>query len=236
MQTKEEGVRATNQDFIRYDQVEKQQNYHLAETAGDEQFDDDFEVRTVDVGRFLHGTADDKRAFATELGDALHDIGFAILEGHGVDPALYDEAGRRIEEIFSTLTLTRRCSFARAPAPSIRLRPDQETGDATIWWRCGVLPPAFEGHRLFWPVPGRRSCSAHVRVGADLPVMRAAHLPRRRISSMPGRPGEFRPASQLHPPVPAPMALPAHGPGRGTRSLHTSPPPRGRLQVLNRGT
>jgi len=27
---KEDGIRATNQDFIRYEQVEKPQNYHLA--------------------------------------------------------------------------------------------------------------------------------------------------------------------------------------------------------------
>ena len=82
MQTKEDGVRATNQDFIRYDQVEKRQSYQLAEGLDAEQFDDEFQIRTVDIGRFLHGDDSEKREFATQLGDALHEIGFAILVGH----------------------------------------------------------------------------------------------------------------------------------------------------------
>ncbi len=180
MQTKEEGVRATNQDFIRYDQVEKRQNYHLAETAGDEQFDDDFEVRTVDIGRFLHGTADDRRAFATELGDALSEIGFAILEGHGVDPALYDEAGRRIEEIFSTLTLDEKMRFRAERFGSVNqgyfpiketsnMHPDLVEG----WVFCRR---AFEDTRSFWPMPEQAEFFRRIVEGHEkliLPVMQS---------------------------------------------------------------
>jgi len=180
MQTKEEGVRATNQDFIRYDQVEKQQNYHLAETAGDEQFDDDFEVRTVDIGRFLHGSADDKRAFATELGDALHEIGFAIIEGHGVDPSLYDEAGRRIEEIFSTLTLDEKMRFRAERFGSVNqgyfpiketsnMHPDLVEG----WVFCRR---AFEDTRSFWPMPEQAEFFRRIVEGHEkliLPVMQS---------------------------------------------------------------
>ena len=36
---------ATNQDWIRYEGVEKRQTYHLAESA-EEPFDDDFVIRT----------------------------------------------------------------------------------------------------------------------------------------------------------------------------------------------
>src|SRR5207302_7967319 len=111
MQTKEDGVRATNQDFIRYDQVEKRQNYQLAEGLDADQFDDEFQIRTVDIGRFLHGNDADKRVFAAQLGDALHEIGFAILTGHGIDPNLYAEAERRIEEIFTSLTLDEKMRF-----------------------------------------------------------------------------------------------------------------------------
>ncbi len=180
MQTKEEGVRATNQDFIRYDQVEKQQNYHLAETAGDEQFDDDFEVRTVDVGRFLLGNADDKRAFATELGDALHEIGFAILEGHGIDPSLYDEAGRRIEEIFSTLTLDEKMRFRAERFGSVNqgyfpiketsnMHPDLVEG----WVFCRR---AFEDTHSFWPMPEQAEFFRRIVEGHEkliLPVMQS---------------------------------------------------------------
>ena len=155
MKTKEEGVLATNQDFIRYDQVEKHQTYQLAETGGDEQFDDDFTIRTVDVGRFLHGDADDRRAFASELGDALHEIGFAILEGHGVDPTLYDQAGVRVGEIFSGLTLEEKMSFRAARFGSVNqgyvpiketsnMHPDLVEG----WVFCRR---AFEDPHSFWP-------------------------------------------------------------------------------------
>src|SRR5688500_19802960 len=88
----EDGIRATNQDFIRYDQVEKRQSYHLAESEGEDQFDDDFVIRTCDMR---------SPTFARDLGDALREIGFAILSGHGVDPALYDEAEVKVEEMFT---------------------------------------------------------------------------------------------------------------------------------------
>lgn len=180
MQTKEEGVHATNQDFIRYDQVEKRQSYHLAETSGDEQFDDDFQIRTVDIGRFLNGDEDDKHAFATELGDALHEIGFAILEGHGVDPALYDEAGRRVEEMFSVLTLDEKMRFRAERFGSVNqgyfpiketsnMHPDLVEG----WVFCRR---AFEDTRSFWPMPEQAEFFRQIVDGHEkliLPVMQS---------------------------------------------------------------
>jgi isopenicillin N synthase-like dioxygenase len=180
MQSKEEGVRATNQDFIRYDQVEKLQNYRLAEGDDEDQFDDDFQIRTVDIGRFLHGGDDGKRAFATELGDALHEIGFAIIEGHGVDPNLYAEAGRRIEEIFGALTLDEKMRFRAERFGSVNqgyfpiketsnMHPDLVEG----WVFCRR---AFEQPDAFWPMPEqaaffRRIVDAHEAL--ILPVMQS---------------------------------------------------------------
>jgi isopenicillin N synthase-like dioxygenase len=157
MHTKEDGVRATNQDFIRYDQVEKRQTYQLAEGADDTQFDDEFAIRTVDIGRWLHGNADDKRDFALQLGEALHEIGFAIIEGHGVDIALYDEAARRIEEIFTRLTLDEKMRFRAERFGSVNqgyfpiketsnMHPDLVEG----WVFCRR---AFEDPQSFWPMP-----------------------------------------------------------------------------------
>jgi len=155
MQTKEDGVRATNQDFIRYDQVEKRQNYQLAEGLDRDQFDDEFQIRTVDIGRFLHGDDADKRAFATQIGDALHEIGFAILVGHGVDPNRYAEAERRIEQIFTTLTLDEKMRFRAERFGSVNqgyfpiketsnMHPDLVEG----WVFCRR---AFENPNSFWP-------------------------------------------------------------------------------------
>ena len=102
MPTQEDGIRARNQDFIRYEQVEKRQSYHLAESPDDEQFDEEFQIRTCDMR-----SAD----FATQLGDALREIGFAILDGHGIDPALYDEAHDKVLQMFTRLSLDEKVRF-----------------------------------------------------------------------------------------------------------------------------
>ena len=91
MDRKTEGIHATSADFVRYDQVDKKQRYHLAESA-DEAFDDEYQIRTCDLGRWLKGNPSDRQAFARELGEALEGIGFAILEGHGLPVSLWDEA------------------------------------------------------------------------------------------------------------------------------------------------
>src|SRR5262245_1849824 len=108
---KAEGVEATNQAYIRYDQVHKAQEYHLAEARHGEAFDEDYRIRTCDIGRFLGGGPADRRAFALELGEALHEIGFAILEGHGVDPRLYGEAEARVLELFTRTPLEEKLTY-----------------------------------------------------------------------------------------------------------------------------
>src|SRR5258708_21195512 len=156
MERKEDGIRATNQDFIRYDQVEKRQTYHLAETAEDDPFDDDFVIRTCDIGRFLNGDEGGKRAFATELGEALSEIGFAILEGHGVDPALYDQSNERVAELFTRLSLEQSMRFRAERFGSVNqgyfpiketsnMHPDLVEG----WVFCRR---AFESPAVFWPL------------------------------------------------------------------------------------
>ena len=45
---------ALNRDFEKYDQVRKAHTYRLAEREGDE-FDEAYEIATLDLGRFMHG-------------------------------------------------------------------------------------------------------------------------------------------------------------------------------------
>jgi isopenicillin N synthase-like dioxygenase len=160
----------TNQDFIRYDQVEKRQTYRLAE-AEEEQFDDEFVIRTCDM------RAPD---FAAQLGDALREIGFAILDGHGVDPALYDEAFAKIAEFFERLTLEEKMRFRAQRVGSVNqgyfpiketsnMHPDLVEG----WVFCRR---AFEDPEAFWPLAGyaqffEQIVRAHERL--ILPVMQA---------------------------------------------------------------
>jgi len=213
---KEDGIHATNQDFIRYDQVEKRQTYHLAEGEDDAaQFDNEFRIRTCNIGRYLHGDEHDQRAFATELGDALREIGFAILDGHGVDPALYDEAEARVETIFTRCSLAEKMRFRARRHGSVNqgyfpiketsnMHPDLVEG----WVFCRR---AFDSGKVadFWPMPEqepffRSLVRAHERL--ILPVMQSllqylgcdAHLYDARLTGT-----NFGLRLNYYPPVPA---------------------------------
>ncbi|MBW2282864.1 MAG: isopenicillin N synthase family oxygenase [Deltaproteobacteria bacterium] len=129
--SKQEGVAATNRDYIDYDQVEKRQSYHFTEDARAEEFDEDFEVKTCDLGRFLNGDEQDRRAFARELGAALEEIGFAILTGHGVDPEIHAACEREVERVFTAHTLAEKLRFAAERHGSVNQGyfPIEETTD-----------------------------------------------------------------------------------------------------------
>jgi isopenicillin N synthase-like dioxygenase len=179
------GVTATNQEYIGYDQVEKPQSYRLAESAG-EAFDDEYRITTCDIGRFLRGNEDDRRAFARELGDALHGIGFAILEGHGIDVSRYEEAERRVAEFFTSLTLEEKLRFRAQRHGSVNQGyfPIRETSDihpdlVEGWVYCrrafdlGEQPVRIPD---FWPRPAHESffrslCQSHEQL--ILPVMQS---------------------------------------------------------------
>lgn len=153
---RQRGVSASSADFTRYDQVQKP-DYQLSESAdGAEVFDDDFEFATCDLGRFLHGDAGDKEQFAEELGAAMRDIGFAILEGHGVDPDLVTAAEGWVEEFFTTTDLADKMRFraARHGAVSEGYFPIEETSD--------IHPDQVEG----W-VFGRRAFELPGNGGLD---------------------------------------------------------------------
>ena len=103
-------VKASSQDFSRYDQVTKRHTYRLAEDPSDE-FDDDYEIRTFDIGPYLHGNATDKAKFAEEFGAAVQEIGFSIITGHGIDTTLYDEMHDRVDELFTTTSIEDKLRF-----------------------------------------------------------------------------------------------------------------------------
>jgi isopenicillin N synthase-like dioxygenase len=185
-----QGTHATNREFVRYDQVEKNQSYQLAESAEGEGFDEEFRVRTCDIGRLLHGDADDRRAFARELGSALREIGFAILAGHGIDPALYDEAEASVIELFTKLPLEEKLRFRAKRHGSVNQGyfPVKETSEihpdlVEGWVFCrrafdlGERPDFCASN--FWPRPAlepglRRLCLAHEAL--ILPVMQSLLL------------------------------------------------------------
>ncbi|WP_395613807.1 2OG-Fe(II) oxygenase family protein [Allosphingosinicella sp.] len=154
---------ALNQDFKRYDQVRKAHTYRLAE-QDDDAFDEDYEIATLDLGRFLRGNATDKAGFAAEFAGALKEIGFAVLTGHGVDPALYDEMHETVLDLFTSTTLAERMRFraARYGSVSQGYFPIEETSDihpdlveGWVWCRRAFdMPQDREGPFRpgdFWP-------------------------------------------------------------------------------------
>lgn len=109
--TKEKGIFAVNQDFRKYDQVKKEQKYHLAEHENLEEFDEEYQIKTCDMRLFFEGGDEGKRQFAAELGEALEGIGFAILSGHGIEPGIYEKAEEKIIELFETTSIAERMKY-----------------------------------------------------------------------------------------------------------------------------
>jgi isopenicillin N synthase-like dioxygenase len=101
---------ALSADFRKYDQVEKAHTYRLAEHESDE-FDEDYRIATLDIAPFLHGDEDDKARFADAFAAALREIGFAVLVGHGVDPALYDDIHDQVLDLFTATPLDDKMRF-----------------------------------------------------------------------------------------------------------------------------
>ena len=181
------GLEVTNQAYTRYDQVEKKQEYHLAEGRHAEAFDLDYRIRTCDIGRFLRGNEADQAAFTRELGEATREIGFAILEGHGIPPRLYDEAEAMVVELFRDVSLEDKMRFRAQRFGSVNQGyfPIKETSDihpdlVEGWVFCrrafdmGDAQP-FRAE-AFWPRPEmepvfRRLCLAHEAL--ILPVMQS---------------------------------------------------------------
>lgn len=161
----EANIDAVNQDFIRYDQVTKAHTYRLAESDSDE-FDSDCQIRTFDIGRYLHGSVQEKADFARDFGGAVQEIGFSILTGHGIDTSLYDEMDQRVVELFTSTPLHDKMHFraARHGSVSQGYFPIKETSDihpdlveGWVWCRRAFDMPQQRdtpfAPEAFWPDP-----------------------------------------------------------------------------------
>lgn len=123
-------IDSVNQQFIRYDQVRKAHTYRLAEHPSDE-FDEEYEIATLDFAPFLRGDVGDKARFAEAFAGALEEIGFAVLVGHGVDPALYEEIEDLTLDLFTSTPLAEKMRFRASRHGSVNQGyfPIEETSD-----------------------------------------------------------------------------------------------------------
>lgn len=186
---KEHGIKAVNQEFKRYEQVNKDQTYHLAEKSEEDLFDDDYVIETCDISEFFDGGEEGKKAFAEKLGKAMEGIGFVVLTGHGVDQSLYNRAEEKTREIFEEIPFEKRIPYEAKRHGSVNqgyfpikettiIHPDLVEG----WVFCrrafdmpGNRNPDYK-ESDFWPVAGyeplfRELCLAHERL--ILPVMQS---------------------------------------------------------------
>ncbi|MFL6856898.1 MAG: 2OG-Fe(II) oxygenase family protein [Allosphingosinicella sp.] len=156
---------ALNRDFAKYDQVTKAHTYRLAEHDSDA-FDEDYEVATLDLGAYLHGGAAERAGFAAAFGAALKEIGFAVLTGHGVDPALYEAVEERVVDLFTATPIEDKMRFRAARHGSVAQGyfPLEETSDihpdlveGWVWCRRAFdMPQRREAPfraEAFWPRP-----------------------------------------------------------------------------------
>src|ERR1700761_6173538 len=158
-------VDSLSRDFRKYDQVRKTHTYRLAESEADE-FDEDYRIATLDFGAFLRGGPSDKFRFANEFVGALHEIGFAVLVGHGVEPALYDEVHDLTLDLFGSTPLPEKMRFRAERHGSINQGyfPMEETSDihpdlveGWVWCRRAFDIPQQRHVPFrpedFWPRP-----------------------------------------------------------------------------------
>src|SRR5207344_3043572 len=94
----------------------------------------------------------------------LREIGFAILVGHGVDPALYAEAEERVVELFTAVSLEQKLRYRARRHGSVNQGyfPIKETSDihpdlVEGWVFCrrafGLDKDAAFDAARFWPRP-----------------------------------------------------------------------------------
>lgn len=102
---KNDGINANNQDFRHFEQVNKAQQYRLAEATdgGVEEFDTDFQISSCDMRLAVSAKESEREVFARQIGQAMERIGFVILTNHGVDPQLYADTEANIRRFFETL-------------------------------------------------------------------------------------------------------------------------------------
>jgi len=185
MHDKKDDLKAKNQDFNQYDQVEKNQVYNLSEVEGEDQFDEDYVIKTVDMTGFLTGDPWEVEKFSQDLGEAMENIGFVILTGHGIDTALFSEAREKIIAFFEDIPEEERMPYKAQRHGSVNegyfpinettiIHPDLVKG----WVFCRRAfnmdnDPNFN-EKEFWPRPGyepffRKLCQAKEAI--ILPIM-----------------------------------------------------------------
>ena len=185
MKDKKKVLKVVNQDFIKYDQVEKKQVYNLSEIEGEDQFDEDYKIKTVDMSGFLTGEPEEIEKFSQELGQAMENIGFVILTGHGINTDLFSEARKKIIQFFEDIPEEARIPYKAQRFGSVNqgyfpinettiIHPDLVKGWVFCRRALNMNNQANFNEKEFWPRTGyepffRELCQANETI--ILPIM-----------------------------------------------------------------
>jgi len=184
------GIHAYSQDYKKYEQVNKTQNYHLAENNQDDEFDHEFKIQTIDMEGYLAGDKNASQEFIKNLGNAMRDIGFVILTGHGIDTSLYEKAQQKIINFFETISTEEKNQYLAQRQGSVNqgyfpikkttiIHPDLVEGWVFCRRAFNINMDPDYSEKAFWPRPGyepffREICEQHEKL--VLPIMRAILL------------------------------------------------------------
>lgn len=183
---KDKRTESINQEFIRYEQVKKDQSYKLSEGGGEE-FDNETRIKTCDLRQFFDAGDSGKESFAQELGGALQGIGFAVLTGHGIDERLYSEGQNKIRDFFESTPLEEKMRFKAERFGSVNqgyfpiketsiIHPDLVEGWVFCRRAFNIGHSSDYDEKRFWPRTGfepffRKICLSHEKL--ILPIMQS---------------------------------------------------------------
>lgn len=174
----------TNLTHAQFEQVQKEQVYHLAEVPG-ESFDETYQIATCDM-RLLEGSDQDIHRFAGQLVAGLREIGFVYLVGHGIDTALFDQGHDETVKLFTEVGLEEKLRYRAQRFGSVnqgyfpyqqstRAHPDLVEG-----WVFARRAFQFDGASStpadFWPAPSQEPFFRTLYQASErliLPIMRS---------------------------------------------------------------
>ena len=145
------------------------------------------EIPLIDLGPCFTGGHADRQRIAGEIGRACERIGFFLISGHGVDPALCERA-RRVSKAFFDLPLEERLAIRRQQGDKA-VRGYEPLGTEQLSATIGMeTPPDLKESLSFGPleVPDHPSCRTE------------AAAPHYAANIWPQRPAALRPAIEAY--------------------------------------
>lgn len=115
-------------------------------------------IPTLDLGSYIHGTAQERKKFSDELGRAFNDSGFVTITNHGLSQELIDELYRNIQAVFS-LPADQKAKYEKPElagqrgytSPGKETAKGAKTADLKEFWQIGQTVTDGDPIRFQYP-------------------------------------------------------------------------------------